>query len=48
MQKDQRHRCERGGKEETPARRFFEKNGFKPVKEAGAEAPCGKITLVTY
>jgi GNAT superfamily N-acetyltransferase len=36
------------GKEEIHARRFFEKNGFKPVKEAVAEAPWGKITLVTY
>jgi len=33
---------------ETRARRFYEKNDFKPVKEAVVEAPRGKIALVTY
>jgi GNAT superfamily N-acetyltransferase len=33
---------------ETHARRFYEKNGFKPVKEAVVEAPWGRIVLVTY
>jgi N-acetylglutamate synthase-like GNAT family acetyltransferase len=37
------------GREETPARRFYEKNGFKQIKEATIEAPWGKkLTLVTY
>lgn len=36
------------GKEEAHARHFYEKNGFKPLKEALIEAPWGKITLVTY
>jgi len=36
------------GKEETHAKRFYEKNGFKPAKEAVAEAPWSKIALVTY
>jgi hypothetical protein len=33
---------------EMHARRFYEKNGFKPVKEATIEASWGKIALVTY
>jgi ribosomal protein S18 acetylase RimI-like enzyme len=36
------------GKEEVHARRFYEKNGFKSLKEVLIEAPWGKITLVTY
>ncbi len=37
------------GKEETHARRFYEKNGFKKIKEATLEAPWGKsLILVTY
>ena len=37
------------GKEEAHARRFYEKNGFKQIKEATIEAPWGKkLTLVTY
>jgi len=37
------------GKEETQARRFYEKSGFKKMKEATIEAPWGKkLTLVTY
>lgn len=37
------------GKDETHARRFYEKNGFKLIKEATIEAPWGKkISLVTY
>lgn len=37
------------GKEETQARRFYEKNGFKQVKEASIETPWGKkLTLATY
>jgi len=37
------------GKEESQARRFYEKNGFKQIKEATIEAPWGKkLTLVTY
>lgn len=37
------------GKEESQARRFYEKNGFKQIKEATIEAPWGKkLILVTY
>ena len=37
------------GKEETHARRFYEKSGFKKIKEATLEAPWGKsLTLVVY
>jgi ribosomal protein S18 acetylase RimI-like enzyme len=37
------------GKEERHARLFYEKNGFKLVKERTTEYPWGsKITLVTY
>jgi N-acetylglutamate synthase-like GNAT family acetyltransferase len=37
------------GKEESQARRFYEKNGFKQIKEATIKAPWGKkLTLVTY
>jgi len=37
------------GKEETHARRFYEKNGFKPTDEATVETPWGsKLTLVIY
>jgi N-acetylglutamate synthase-like GNAT family acetyltransferase len=37
------------GREETQARRFYKKNGFKQIKEATIEAPWGKkLTLITY
>ncbi|MEM2104838.1 MAG: GNAT family N-acetyltransferase [Candidatus Bathyarchaeia archaeon] len=37
------------GKEENQARRFYEKNGFKPIKETTITTPWGKkLTLVTY
>jgi N-acetylglutamate synthase-like GNAT family acetyltransferase len=37
------------GKEEIQARRFYEKNGFKQIKEAMIKAPWGKkLILVTY
>jgi N-acetylglutamate synthase-like GNAT family acetyltransferase len=37
------------GKEENHARRFYEKNGFKQIKEATIETPWGKkLSLVTY
>jgi len=37
------------GKEEIQARRFYEKNGFKQIKEATIEDPWGKkLILVTY
>lgn len=37
------------GKEETQARRFYEKNGFKLIREATIEAPWGrKLDIVTY
>jgi len=37
------------GKEETHARQFYEKHGFKQIKEAAIEAPWGKkLTLITY
>ncbi|MDI6690756.1 MAG: GNAT family N-acetyltransferase [Candidatus Bathyarchaeota archaeon] len=37
------------GKEEIHARRFYEKNGFKQIREATIETPWGKkLTLVTY
>jgi len=37
------------GKGETHAQRFYEKNGFKPVKEETINPPWGgTITLVTY
>jgi len=36
-------------KEENRARRFYEKNGFKQIKEAPIKTPWGKnLTLVTY
>lgn len=39
----------RAGKEETHARKFYEKNGFEEQKEAEVETPWGsKISLVTY
>jgi N-acetylglutamate synthase-like GNAT family acetyltransferase len=37
------------GKEEIQAKRFYEKNDFKQIKEATIEAPWGKkLDLVTY
>lgn len=37
------------GKEETHARRFYEKNGFKMIKEETVEAPWGKkLNIVIY
>jgi ribosomal protein S18 acetylase RimI-like enzyme len=37
------------GKEETHARRFYEKNGFQLIKESTVDSPWGiKLTLVTY
>lgn len=37
------------GKEENQARRFYEKNGFKQIKETTIDAPWGKkLALVTY
>jgi hypothetical protein len=37
------------GKEETHARRFYEKNGFEQEKEAEVEIPLGsKISPATY
>jgi len=37
------------GKEETHARRFYEKNGFRQAKETTIEAPWGKrLALVIY
>lgn len=37
------------GREETDARRFYEKNQFKPVREVTVDAPWGKkLPLVTY
>lgn len=37
------------GKDEVQARKFYEKNGFKHVKEETVNPPWGKaITLVTY
>ncbi len=37
------------GKDETHARRFYERNGFSAVKEEVVEYPWGsKVTLVTY
>ena len=37
------------GKEETHARRFYEKNGFKQIKEMTVDAPWGKkLDLVVY
>jgi len=39
----------RAGKDETLARRFYEKNGFKFVKEIGIQAPWGRdLSLVIY
>lgn len=52
--RDQKHKGTRTvivntGKEETHARLFYEKNGFKQVKEATIDTPWGnKLTLVTY
>ncbi|HML02846.1 MAG TPA: GNAT family N-acetyltransferase [Candidatus Bathyarchaeia archaeon] len=37
------------GKEETHARRFYEKNGFIQLKESTVDAPWGsRLSLVTY
>jgi N-acetylglutamate synthase-like GNAT family acetyltransferase len=37
------------GKEERQARQFYEKNGFKQIKEVTIESPWGKeLTLVIY
>jgi len=37
------------GKQETHARRFYEKNGFKLIREATIDAPWGKkLDLATY
>jgi len=37
------------GKDETHAKRFYEKNGFRQVGETSMEAPPGnKIALITY
>jgi len=37
------------GKEETHARRFYEKNGFKQMRESTIDTPWGgKLTLVIY
>ncbi|HVP40850.1 MAG TPA: hypothetical protein VMS95_02740 [Candidatus Krumholzibacteriaceae bacterium] len=37
------------GKDETHARRFYEKNGFKQAKESAVGTPWGiKLPLVTY
>jgi ribosomal protein S18 acetylase RimI-like enzyme len=37
------------GKDETHARRFYEKNGFKQLKESTVDAPWGsRLSLVTY
>ena len=37
------------GKEEIHAKRFYEKNGFKPAGETTIDTPWGhKLTLVTY
>lgn len=36
------------GKEEAHARCFYEKNGFKPLKEAPIDASWGRIVLITY
>ena len=39
----------RAGKEETHARKFYEKNGFEQQSEAEVETPWGrKVSLVTY
>jgi len=39
----------KAGRNETHARRFYEKNGFEAVKEEVVEYPWGsKITLATY
>jgi len=37
------------GREETHARRFYQKNGFKRIGETTIEAPWGRrLTLITY
>ncbi|MGQ9566245.1 MAG: GNAT family N-acetyltransferase [Candidatus Bathyarchaeales archaeon] len=37
------------GKEESHARQFYEKNGFKQIKEVTIETPWGKeLAIVTY
>ena len=37
------------GKDESHAKQFYEKNGFKPTKETSMETPWGtKLTLVAY
>ena len=37
------------GKDETHARRFYEKNGFKQFKESTVDTPWGtRLSLVTY
>lgn len=39
----------KAGKEESAARRFYEKNGFKPIGEEMIDAPWGRrLTLITY
>lgn len=39
----------KAGKEETHARQFYEKNGFKLIKEETVDAPWGKkLHLATY
>ena len=39
----------KAGKEETHARRFYEKNGFKLIKEETVDAPWGKkLNLAIY
>jgi len=39
----------KAGREETHARRFYQKNGFKKTSETTIEAPWGKkLTLITY
>jgi len=52
--RDQKHKGTRivvvnTGKEETHARRFYEKNSFKQAEEATIDAPWGnRLSLVTY
>lgn len=39
----------RTGKDEAPARRFYEKNGFREIKQATIDTPWGtKLDLVIY
>lgn len=52
--KDEQHKGTRtivvnAGKNETHARQFYEKNGFRQVRESTVDTPWGtKLTLVTY